>query len=302
MPCYHPLSAFQSRKVNSKGSYSISFKSDLIHAKHIQLPCGRCVGCRLERARQWAVRCMNEASLWRSNVFVTLTYADDALKFGGADHGILFPRDLTLFWKRLRKRTGKQFKYFACGEYGERSNRPHYHSVIFGLDFEDKIHTDTKNGCNYYSSRLLNAVWGHGDCVIGDVTFESCSYVARYVMKKHLGKDSNYYEEKGITPEFVVMSRGNAKTGPNGIAKDWYDRFERDVFPRDQVWSNGQVATPPRYYTERYKKSHPIEAEDMIARRVERAKENWYNSEAGRLATRERVKLSAIRNLRRNLD
>lgn len=246
---------------------------------------------------------MHESTLWAENCFITLTYADDALTFGGAEHGILVKRDLTLFWKRLRKHfPGRRFKYFAAGEYGERSNRPHYHAIIFGLDFADKVKTGSRMGNPYYNSPLLNRIWGHGDCVIGNVTFESCSYVARYVMKKRLGKESEYYAEKGITPEYVVMSRGNAKTGPNGIGKDFYDKYEGDIFPRDMVYANGNAAVPPRYYTERYKKSHPLESEDMINRRVVRAEKNWKENEPKRLKVRERVRQAAIRRLNRPLD
>lgn len=231
---------------------------------------------------------------WKRNSFITLTYADDALTFGGAEHGILVPRDLTLFWKRLRK-SGISFRYFACGEYGDKLNRPHYHAIIFGYDFPDKTYLRTKNGNHYYHSPSLNRIWGHGDCVVGDATFESASYVARYVMKKRLGNTRGTYEEEGITPEFVVMSRRP------GIGADYYDRFESDIFPRDQIFSRNTVATPPRYFTERYKKSHPLESEDLIARRVERAQANWENNEPRRLRIRERVKRSATKSLIRDL-
>lgn len=303
MPCYYPIAMAQLFNSNKNGNRSIvSLKSLRISDKYtsVKLPCGRCVGCRLERARQWAMRCVHEMSLWKRNTFVTLTYADDSLTFGGAEHGILVPRDLTLFWKRLRK-SGARFKYFACGEYGDLGNRPHYHAIIFGHDFEDKVYHSSKGGNNYYRSFNLNRLWGHGDCIIGNATFESASYVARYVMKKRLGKERDYYAEKGITPEFVVMSRGNAKTGPNGIGREWYDRYEEDVFPRDSVAVRGFESVPPRYYTQRFKASHPLEAEDMISRRVERAELNWEENEPKRLKVRERIKRSAISSLSRTL-
>lgn len=267
--------------------------------KNIMLPCQRCAGCRLERSRQWAVRCMSEMKIWRANSFITLTYAEDALTFGGAEHGILVPRDLTLFWKRLRKelkKHGKNFRYFACGEYGDLYNRPHYHSIIFGYDFPDKTYKTTKNGNHYYSSDMLNRVWGNGDCVVGNATFESCSYVARYVMKKRLGKTASTYAEEGITPEFCVMSRRP------GIGAEFYDKFESDMFPRDQIHSRNYLTTPPRYFTERYKKSHPLESEDLIKRRMERADKNWQNNEPKRLRVRERILKSATKTLKRTLE
>ena len=294
MPCFHPIRMKQLLRENNKGNRSIVSWNHHAPGKSIDLPCRRCNGCRLERARQMAVRCVNEMSLWRSNSFITLTYADDALTYGGADHGILVPRDLTLFWKRLRK-SGVRFRYFACGEYGEQRNRPHYHAIIFGYDFPDKQYKTTENGNHYYHSDSLNRIWGHGDCIVGNATFESASYVARYVMKKHLGKDSGYYVEKGITPEFAVMSRRP------GIGAEYYDRYEHDMFPRDRMVVRNQEAVPPQYYTRRYKASHPLEASDMIDRRIERAQANWENNEPKRLRVRERIKKSATKNLKRDI-
>lgn len=304
MPCYHPILMKQLSRVNSKGNHSIVSYMHPAPGKAIKLPCGRCHGCRLERARQWAVRCCNEMDMWRRNSFVTLTYADDALTFGGADHGILVPRDLTLFWKRLR-RSGVTFRYFAAGEYGELYSRPHYHAIIFGHDFPDKRYANTKDGNHYYRSDSLNRIWGHGDCVIGDATFESASYVARYLMKKQLGPGAkDYYAERGITPEFVVMSRRP------GIGSEFYDRYESDIFPRDSMISRNREVTPPRFYTERYKERsksllvtdvHPMDVEDMIQRRIERADKKWQDNEPRRLRVRERIKLSATKNLRRTL-
>jgi len=279
--------------MNAKGTNAIGPRRYDGSGRNVRLPCGRCIGCRLERARQWAVRCVHEMSLWKRNSFVTLTYAPDALKFGGAEHGILVPRDLTLFWKRLRK-SGARFRYFACGEYGDIGNRPHYHAIIFGYDFDDKTYDSSQGNSHYYHSRSLDSIWGHGRCIIGDATFESASYVARYVMKKQLGESSGVYAEKGITPEFVVMSRRP------GIGAEYYDRYESDMFPRDRIHTRNHEATPPQYYTRRYRASHPIEAEDMIARRIERAERNWKETETYRLRVRESIKRKAIRNLKRD--
>lgn len=298
MPCYHPIRMKQLERLNSKGNRSIVSYTHPAKGKNIDLPCGRCHGCRLERSRQWAVRCCAEMQGWKSNSFINLTYADDALVYGSSERPILVPRDLTLFWKRMRKelsKHGKTFRYFACGEYGELNHRPHYHAIIFGYDFPDKTYETTKNGNHYYHSNLLDYLWGNGRCIIGNASFESASYVARYVMKKRLGNTKGTYEKDGITPEFVVMSRRP------GIGADYYDDFESDMFPRDQIFTRNTVATPPRYFTERYKKSHPLESEDLIARRVERAQKNWENNQPKRLRVRERIKQSATKSLIRDL-
>lgn len=292
MPCYHPIRMKQLERTNSNGNRPIVSWTNNLPGKSIDLPCGRCVGCRLERSRQWAIRCVNEMSLWRINSYVTFTYHPDEVIYGGAEHGILYPRHLTLFWKRLRK-FGAKFRYFACGEYGDESNRPHYHAIIFGYDFKDKKYHSSKNGNHYYYSDTLNRLWGHGDCIIGNATFESAAYVARYVMKKRLGATKESYGKEGITPEFVVMSRRP------GIGSEWYDKYESDIFPRDNLSVRGHPSVPPRYYTNRYAASHPLDIEDVKSKRIERARENWEENEHKRLKVRERVKNRAIGSMSR---
>ena len=129
MPCYNPLSAYL--HCLPDGSRKLYFSvRDLKFPVHfytrVDLPCGRCIGCRLERSRQWAMRIVAEQQCCEASSFVTLTYADAPVS--------LSKRDCQLFLKRLRKRCGS-FRYYLAGEYGEESGRPHYHACIFGLDF-----------------------------------------------------------------------------------------------------------------------------------------------------------------------
>ena len=120
----------------------------------LEVPCGQCIGCRLERTRDWAVRMMHESSLHSDNSFVTLTYDDDKLPFRGQ----LRYRDVQLFLKRLRKQGG--FRFFCTGEYGEVFSRPHYHLALFGYWPTDaeKFSMDS----DYWDSKALESVWGHG--------------------------------------------------------------------------------------------------------------------------------------------
>jgi len=155
MPCYHPISL--TRKNAKRGFMTV--------------PCGRCIGCRLERSRQWALRCMHELEFHKCNSFVTLTYRDNDLPMGNME-ATLVPDDLMLFWKRLRKEYGNGIRYFACGEYGERTRRPHYHACIFGVDFKDRKVFSTKGDFTLYTSDTLDSIWGYGHCIIGDVSFE----------------------------------------------------------------------------------------------------------------------------------
>jgi hypothetical protein len=134
MPCYFPITAWRSKDgKNEAGKWPVVFKPTAGYLdKELKLPCGRCIGCRLERSRQWAVRCVHEASLHEKNCFITLTYSPENLPKDGSLDVSHFQK----FMKRFRKRFGPGIRFFHCGEYGESLSRPHYHACIFGFDFE----------------------------------------------------------------------------------------------------------------------------------------------------------------------
>lgn len=193
----------------------------------VTLPCGRCVGCRLEKSKAWAVRVMHEASLYeglgpvlRGNCFLTLTYDDKHL-----------PKDLSVnpdhvvgFMKRLRKRHGEGIRSYGCAEYGELCRncrcrkrrpfeqwrkgvcdcehyipgpgRPHYHLCLFNHQFSDaKFWRKSPGGGSLSTSSELSELWPFGFHTIGSLTFESAAYVARYVTKKMNGdRAKEHYE------------------------------------------------------------------------------------------------------------
>lgn len=280
MPCYFPLNLPQTAN----------------RPEPVTVPCGRCIGCRLERSRQWAIRCVNEAQMHEDNCFITLTYRDEELIYGGQEHGVLYPRHLELFWKRLRKRSGAKFRYFACGEYGDLSNRPHYHACLFGYRFPDEQISFTKGGNVLRRSDMLDDVWTHGNCIIGDVSFESAAYVARYIMKKRLGQTAKEYVRDGIEPEFVRMSRRP------GIGASWYDKFKRDIFPRDEIVLRGGVkCKPPKYYSLKYTKECPLVMDDIKLRRFDLSRKRWRDNTPIRLGVRFRVKSAQVSGLFRSL-
>jgi len=240
--------------------------------RYISVPCGRCVGCRLERARNWTIRIMHEAQMHKENCFLTLTYDDEHLSYGNTQ-ATLYKRDLQLFWKRLRKETNVKLRYFACGEYGSKRSRPHYHACVFGFDFKDKALLSREGGNDLYSSDMLDDIWSNGHCSVGALTPGSAAYVARYILDKSLGKDRRYYEEAGIEPEFVVMSRGG-RDGAGGIGKQWFDRYAGDVYPADRVIiADGGTSKPPRYYDELRKQQFPAEIEAIKLERMRKAEE-----------------------------
>ena len=252
MPCYHPIQAFQVIQkdgTRSRPFFAPNVKELSMLGKVVPcpLPCGRCLGCRLERSRQWALRCVNEASMHKENSFITLTYDDDHVP---SDYS-LKKRDFQLFMKRLRKHfAGKKIRFFACGEYGEHTFRPHYHAILFGHQFTDRkiITKETENGVvNLYQSKTLNNLWQNGFASSGEMTFESAAYVARYCLKKINGPEADYHY-LGREPEFSLMSR------MPGIGADWLKYYRKDVYPNDICMARGVPSKPPRYYDEQLKK------------------------------------------------
>jgi len=232
---------------------------------------------------------MNEASLRKENSFITLTYNDENVVWGG-QAPTLVPKDLTDFWKRLRKEYGN-VRYFACGEYGERTSRPHYHAIVFGLDFSDKeFYSRSKGGDDYHISTRLNGVWGHGNVIIGDVSFESAAYVARYIVDKKTGPLARVYQEQGIEPPFVRMSR------KPGIGRDWLKKYKTDVYNHDKFMVRGVATKAPRYYDKLLELENPEQMAIIKEARLKRAEERyWKQQENGgsKPSVQERVKKAA---------
>lgn len=263
MPCYRPLTAFYAKGLSQRtGKRILTFKrTDSVSGKPVNLACGQCVGCRLETARQWAVRCMHEKQMHRHNAFVTLSYEDRYLPPGGS----LCRRDLQLFMKRLRKRFGNGIRFYACGEYGDTTNRPHYHLLLFNCRFDDQEPIGrAKGGQTLYRSKDLSELWPYGLNWIGDVTFESAAYVARYILKKVTGEPAaDHYS--GREPEFTVMSRRP------GIAAIWYSKFGQGVRDHDSVVMSGREQLPPRFYDLRFELLDKIAFEGVKRERRRRA-------------------------------
>lgn len=274
----------------------------------LSLPCGRCIGCRLERSRQWAVRLMHESKMHAVSSFLTLTYKDLPPK------GSLSVEHCQLFMKRLRARLApKKVRFFLCGEYGDQFGRPHYHAILFGEDFAaDRVKLSEKNGFYLYESKLLDEVWGHGGCRIGDVTFDSAAYVANYATKKVTGaKADEHYQ--GRKPEFLLMSRGGR--GGRGIGHSWFEKFASDVYPADAVIVSGREARPPRYYDGLLEEHDPALAETIKSKRVLEASvlddfvlrsgevvKVAESNNAYRLEVREKVARAKLALKRRNLE
>ncbi len=311
MPCYRPIDAYRSKKRGSTGKQQITFRIDEAVGFKISLPCGQCIGCRLEKSRQWAMRCVHEASLYDDNCFLTLTYNDENLPVDGS----LNKEHWKGFMKRLRARFPEhKIRYYHCGEYGERYMRPHYHACIFNFDFIDKVFFKTTNGQKLYTSATLEQVWPWGFSTIGSVTFESAAYVARYIMKKVTGEKADEHYKRvnpetgeivDLVPEYTTMSRGgNVKGEANlgGIGSGWFSRFSGDVFPDDCVVIRGKEMKPPKFYDELYEIDDPIAYATMKADRVREARKQKEDNTWQRLQVKETVKKAQIAMLKREVE
>lgn len=252
MVCDHPQTAYRSRERNPEtGRYLVTFNphNNLIEGSRLSLPCGLCMGCRLDKMRDWATRSTHEASMHSHNCFITLTFSNDFLPWNYS----IDQRDFQLFMKRLRKSIEpSKVRFFACGEYGDDNLRPHYHALLFGYDFNDKVHWKTdKRGNKLYTSNHLTKLWPYGHSTLGNVNYATAQYVAGYVTKKIGGEPaaSHYLRQHPISgklhqvqPEFRLSS-----TRP-GIGASWFEKYQSDCFPSQFVIVEGSKRPVPRYY------------------------------------------------------
>jgi len=247
MPCASPLTAY--RPTNG-GPVRFSRPQQTTYTP-IQLPCGKCILCREEHARQWAVRITNEASLWEFNSFVTLTYDDEHLPANGQ----LNYKDLQDFWKRLRKKVGP-LRYYSVGEYGDKTNRPHYHACIFGHAFQHNRTILRTEPYLLWTNPTLLETWGKGHVSVGALTFQTAQYTASYVTKK-LGYMHRYTQldrESGelldmVQPRAFISNGGGRQTGRQAaIGKLFLEKHGDHIYAHDSVVINGKEQKPPRYY------------------------------------------------------
>lgn len=287
MSCYKPVAAFQSLEANSEGKRPVFWHRPDCDYKCVQIPCGKCDGCKLDMARMWAARCVHESQLHDDNCVITLTYNDEFLPRDGN----LVKQHFQDFMKRLRFRISpllyasceksefnrlrvtKCFKsgvvrYFECGEYGELGGRPHFHACLFGYDFPDKILYKNDNGTRLYRSAILDDCWPFGYSAVGDLNTASASYIARYVVKKIVSDGVD-----GKVKEFTSMSRNP------GIGYNWLVNFASDVYPDDFViMPGGMKVKPPRYYDDKYMLTNEDVMVQLKSERVKAAKASITNT------------------------
>lgn len=195
-------------------------------------PCGRCICCRINRREEWSMRLYHEHEYWKDACFVTLTYNDFYLPRNESGVPVLRPDDLQKFFKRLRRtlcrRISSQFriKMFSCGEYGPSTHRPHYHAIIFGLDWTNPVHVQAiKDSWRFCDEHMWLPRYqrGRNRFPIGACTLETCRYVAGYVYKKAVNSDlERYVKDNQLRPCFQRQSQGLGKQWCLDNYDDWF--------------------------------------------------------------------------------
>ncbi len=308
MPCYYPIDGWRSKSPNENGKYPIVFiRSGAQQDDPLTIGCGRCIGCKLERSRQWAMRCTHEASLHQDNCFITLTYDEKHLP----NNASLDKNEWRLFMKRLRRHLYPQkIRFFACGEYGTNTDitsldligRPHYHAILFGIDlhtthpdgrYNDKYLIQETDTTKLYTSELLQKIWPKGYSTVGECTFQSAAYIARYCLKKITG-DESVLHYAGRIPEFSTQSRRP------GIARRWFEKYRHDL-DKGFVTAKGVKLPPAAYYKNLYKEHYGDEYTYLQERN--RQKIDPYDPELSlnRLRVKEKLKLLKIKQLKRQI-
>lgn len=238
MACYHPSEVTVNRRLSGEQR----------RLDTQMVGCGHCLGCRADQAREWAIRLTHEARWHEHAYFLTLTYDDDHLP----QNGSLDPEHPTGFFKRLRRLySGRRLSYYLCGEYGDKTERPHYHAVFCGAPLLDRDFLDRRDGATVWTSPTIDSKWPYGFHEFTSVNFAAAAYVAGYVRKKVRKRDDpTHYtrvdpstgELVELQPEYSRMSRRPA------IGRRWIEQHWRDVYPRDYVVIEGREYNPPRYY------------------------------------------------------
>lgn len=313
MTCYHPLIryetyeqyrcqdghlAYKARVFKPDPSYKEEYENieqyansllGKMHYRRVQvIPCGKCIGCRLEYSKEWATKGCYEAEMHKDNWFLTITYdqehlpeADDMIgEYGEVicknPNGTLKPSDFTNFLKKLRsyyerKYNHKGIRFMGCGEYGSSENqRPHYHAIMFNLPITPdkmKFHEYNENHEALWRVPELEEIWEKGMIVAAEVNWNTCAYVARYITKKvGLPTQEEYYKRQGIEPEFFRMSR------KPGIGREYFEKHKNEIYASDKLvikkYGGGTIEVkPPRYYDKLYDIENHKEMEQIKKRR-----------------------------------
>lgn len=247
----------------------------IVYPNGLEVPCGKCLLCRQAKRREWAMRVLHESSMHKDNVFVTLTYKEDCLP----PYYSLRKRDLQLFVKRLRKSISpKKIRYYACGEYGDKTQRPHYHLIIFGL------------GTSRCDKEVVMQNWPYADWEVDEIREKafgivepaSIDYVAQYINKKYSG-DMEYEQYVALKREPVF------KIASLGIGRDWMYENKEYIEQNCHITVNGVRHSIPRYYVDKLEIDR-----SKIYRMINNKEKDLVNSLCGFRITRARLRCEDV--------
>lgn len=300
MSCYHPLRAFRDVSGNVNFVRNSIMNDEWLRCRDnfltfspsygsvLALPCRQCIGCRLDYSHDWAVRCLLEAkmSIPESCYFLTLTYEDscipDSMRSFSSDIDtgeVLFPtltldkKELQDFMKLLRYYAFQKYgvegiRFYACGEYGTKSMRPHFHLILFNFnvpdsDLHEYRYVKSQSGMPLLESDIVNLAWKKGLAPIGRLSYNSACYTAGYMLKKVKGPSADdYYKSLGIIPEFSLMSR------MPGLARSFYEKYSDYIYENDRlnihVGNRAVAPRPPSYFDKLYVAEHGEGSLDSI--------------------------------------
>lgn len=309
MTCYSPLIRIEHhnkpyKTIEGKLAYkaTIEHVDDVINrleelrsypnTKATIIPCGKCIGCRLEYSREWANRAYLESKLYKQNWFVTLTYDEEHLKIreedqdkngitywnDGSWNGTLDGKDLQKFMHDFRQIMKRQYnqdgiRFLACGEYGDKGERPHYHIILLNCNLPAETFYKPRiiNNEYYYQNQIIEKAWKKGISNISEASWNNIAYTARYITKKINGATSDeLYASKGQDKEFLRVSR------KPGIGKPYYDKYKDTIYKYDNITIKNKEGVinckPPKYFDSLYEKEEPKKF-----KRIERKRQKQKN-------------------------
>lgn len=297
MPCNKPIYLSKTKRGykfdGQKTGIEWEWERKTYKGDMLKVPCGKCIGCRLDYSRDWANRCYLESLSSKNNYFMTLTYNNENIPkttdINQVERPTLNKQDLVKFLKRLRitwqrKYNNKKIRFFACGEYGSKYARPHYHIIIFNIEIKELKYQTTIRNNNYYINKEIEKIWGKGFVSISRFTRETAEYTAKYMLKKVKGAEARkFYENLNIVPEYTTMSK------QPGIGAEWFNKNTKRIWEQDSIPTlkkgKYKLQKLPKFYDNKLKKINPerfekikeIRIERGEARQIETNKHNYLN-------------------------
>ena len=267
MKCLFPLSGLRSKKINDATGnrpvvLSLAPKDGFVDQK-LSLPCNKCLHCRINRTREFAIRSHHESLVGPSgpisqdnNHFVLLTYNDKNLP----KHGALQASDVKKFLDRIRAdcawRGLPSPRTFGCGEYGSKTQRPHYHINIFNLKLSDITYLKNLKQNKLYTSTYLTEKWKLGAVTLSPFSHLTAQYTAKYIVKA-LWADDPPEGDTRVEAPFPLPSQGRVATSTQpGLGAFFLDRYAQEIVNLGAIEIDGALAPIPTYYKKRLQKKH----------------------------------------------